>query len=85
MAKKTVGQFEIEDGTLTGPKQYLEEQGDAKVARMLSGNDAGFNAMCMARPDADVEAIFLVALQTDYAGWLGMQQFVAGLLNGGAK
>lgn len=72
MAKKTVGQFTIEGDTLSGPKQYMEEQGDAKLALILKGEDTIFNMTAHLSPD--VETAVLVRLQTDYAGWLGMKQ-----------
>ena len=70
-----VGQFELDEkGVLSGPAAYMKEQGTAKLDRILAGNDAGFNAMTAVRPDIPVGQMVLVALQTDYAGWVGMRQ-----------
>ena len=74
---KTVGKFHIIDGTLYGPAAYMREQGNAKLDNILAGTDAAFNICAGFSPDA--ETAILVALQTDYAGWLGMKQLCASL------
>lgn len=71
---KQVGVFTIENGTLSGPAKYMAEQGNQKLARITSGEDVVFNASLLHSPD--VETGILVAMQTDYAGWLGMQELV---------
>ena len=80
-AVKSAGSFDLlPGGAISGPADYLKAKGDAKLASILSGNDAGFNAMMrFAPPGADLETLVLVALQTDYAGWLGMNGLLAGL------
>ena len=70
--KKTVKRFTIEDGILSGPARYMEEQGNAKLDRILAGEDTVFNMSAHLSPD--VETAVLVALQTDFAGWLGMEE-----------
>lgn len=70
-----VGQFEYKDGAVYGPKDYMTEQGNAKLDAIMAGQAAGFNAMLAARPDVNPVQMVLVALQTDYAGWIGMKQF----------
>ena len=70
--KKQVGAFTIENGTLSGPARYMAEQGSEKLARITRGEDVVFNASMLHSPD--VETGILVAMQTDYAGWLGMQE-----------
>lgn len=77
MKSKTVGAFEIRDGALYGPAEYMREQGNAKVEKILAGNDAVFNFGCVNSPD--VETALLVALQTDYAGWKGTRSLIASL------
>ena len=77
MKSKTVGAFEIRDGALYGPAEYMREQGNDKVERILAGNDVVFNVGCVKSPD--VETALLVALQTDYAGWKGTRQLLASL------
>lgn len=73
MANKiTVGKFEIENGVLSGPAQYMAEQGNAKLDAIMAGNDTVFNMTAHLSPS--VEIAVLVALQTDYAGWVGMKQ-----------
>ena len=74
-----VGQFQIENGALTGPTLYMHEQGNAKLDRILAGGDAGFQAMLLASPTTSLEQMICVALQTDYAGWRGMRQLQEGL------
>ena len=72
MAAKMVGQFTYEDGILCGPKQYVEEKGNALLDKILAGEDTIFNMTKAHSPD--VETAILVRLQTDYAGWLGLKQ-----------
>jgi len=69
----TVGRFTLdEDGTLTGPADYLREQGNEKLDRILSGDDVAFNMTAHLSPS--VEVAILVHLQTDFAGWVGQKQ-----------
>lgn len=70
-----IGEFEYRDGAVYGPKVYMLEQGKTKLDSIMSGQAAGFNAMLAARPDISPVQMVLVALQTDYAGWIGMRQF----------
>ncbi len=72
MAKYVVGRFELEDGILSGPAQYMKERGDALVDAICAGEDVIFNTTAHLSPD--VETAVLVRLQTDYAGWLGIKQ-----------
>jgi len=72
--KKTAGRFTIENGVLEGPGNYMTEKGNAKLDSILSGNDASFNTMVQFGGQRDIEMLVLVALQTDYAGWVGMKQ-----------
>jgi len=69
--------------SLEGPADYMADKGDAKVARMLAGTDAGFNALLACAPTgSDPVMILLVALQTDFAGWLGAKQLNFAALRG---
>jgi len=68
----TVGQFSLKDSILSGPLEYMQDQGNALVDTILSGSDTVFNMTAAMSPT--VEQAVLVRLQTDYAGWLGMQQ-----------
>ncbi len=70
------GTFTIdEEGHLYGPKQYMEEQGNAKLRKILDGKDEVFNMTAHLSPDA--ETALLVHMQTDYAGWLGFRQMLS--------
>ena len=57
---------------MVGPRDYMEEQGNALVDKMLAGEDTIFNMTEGQSPD--IEAAVLVRLQTDYAGWVGMKE-----------
>lgn len=69
----TVGRFRYDHETtdLYGPADYMAEQGNAKLDKMLAGEDAVFNMTAHLSPDP-ITAV-LVALQTDYAGWHGIK------------
>ncbi len=69
---RTVGQFSMEEGILAGPQDYMEQQENALVDKIFAGEDAIFNLTSGHSPD--LETALLVRLQTDYAGWLGMNQ-----------
>lgn len=71
--QKRVSRFTIDDGIISGPAEYMNEQGNAKLDRILSGGDTVFN-MC-AHLSPDIETAVLVALQTDFAGWKGSRDF----------
>ena len=72
MAVIVVGRFTYEDGILLGPRDYMLEQGNALLDKILTGEDTIFNMTKDQSPD--VETAILVRLQTDYAGWLGIKQ-----------
>ena len=67
-----VGEFTYENGTVSGPAQYMTEKGNAKVEDILAGRSAVFN-YGVGLPGANPAQLVLVALQTDYAGWRGMR------------
>lgn len=74
MAKRfEVGRFILEDGALSGPAEYMAEQGNARLESILSGNDVVFNMSAHYSPNT--ETAILVLLQTDYAGWIGARSF----------
>ena len=68
----TVGRFELNDGILSGPADYMNEQGNALVDSIVAGQDLIFNTTTHLSPN--VETAILVRLQTDFAGWLGLKQ-----------
>ncbi len=80
MAVKVVGQFTCEDGILCGPRDYMEEQGNGLLDKILAGEDAIFNMT--KDQSSDIETAILVRLQTDYAGWLGLKQAQGWLKSG---
>lgn len=70
---KKVGEFELDDKkNLWGPAEYLKDQGDKFIKEIMSGKSVVFSAGLIYSPDA--ETALLVALQTDYARYLGMKQ-----------
>lgn len=71
---KTVGRFSIEGETFSGPAEYMKQQGNAKLDKILAGKDVVFNMCCDKSPD--IETAILVSMQTDYAGWIGAQQLI---------
>lgn len=74
-----VGRFIYDEAasTVSGPADYMREQGSARLDAILAGNDPAFNASVQFSPDP-VTAV-LVQLQTDYAGWKGLRDFNARL------
>jgi hypothetical protein len=80
MTLKVIGCFTLEDGILCGPRDYMEEQGNALLDKILVGEDTVFNMTADQSPD--IETAILVRLQTDYAGWLGLKQAAGWLKNG---
>jgi|GEM_PF-2061033 hypothetical protein len=75
----TVGEFEYnpERHSIIGPKEYLDEQGEALLKRIIAGEDFIFNFTAHQSPD--VVTAVLVRLQTDYAGWKGMRDLLQDL------
>ena len=76
MSSKTVGRFTFDDadGTISGPAEYMKAQGFARIARINEGAlSEADRRIIAAAPDA-VTGI-LVALQTDYAGWIGYKSY----------
>lgn len=72
--KKTLKNFSIDlvEGSFSGPKEYMNEQGNAKLDQILAGKCETFNATTHLSPD--LATAILVWMQTDYAGWLGTRQ-----------
>lgn len=69
----TVGAFTYADGTVTGPAEYMDERGEARLAKMLAGEDTVFNAGVRFH-GGDTATLVLVSLQTDFAAWKGMRE-----------
>jgi hypothetical protein len=79
MSATTVGRFKYEGGQISGPAEYMNGAGDVKLEKILSGNDLAYNTMIVASPGTDPVTMILTALQTDFAGWLGQRELIAGL------
>lgn len=75
--KKSVGRFTYENGSISGPRQYMEEQGSALLSRIETGQEPTFNATCHLSPN--IITAILVWLQTDFAGWLGRKELIESL------
>lgn len=73
MSTITVGRFTFDEeaNTVLGPKDYMNERFDTFMAELLAGRSAAFN---YAPRGGDPVRDALVAVQTDYAGWIGVRQ-----------
>jgi hypothetical protein len=60
MTLKAVGHFTLEDGLLCGPCDYMEEQGNALLDKILEGEDTIFNMT--KDQSSDIETAILVRL-----------------------
>jgi hypothetical protein len=79
MPLQVAKQISLEEGVFSGPKDYMDEQGNALLDRIVAGQDTVFNLAKDQSPD--IETAILVRLQTDYAGWLGLKQAEGYILN----
>lgn len=70
----TVGVFTCEDGSVSGPAEYMREQGFERIKKIERGEDVVFN-MGAGGLSPSPEVALLVSLQTDYAGWVGLREF----------
>lgn len=83
---RRAGQFEIvqEPGSsnygVIGPRAYVESaQFQECLAKIQNGESAIVNYGSQFSKSADTLSLILVAIQTDYAAWLGTRELVAGL------
>jgi hypothetical protein len=68
-----VGRFVYENGEISGPADYMRERFPAMKEKIESGNSVVFNyGAAGASPSAIVA--YLVAVQTDYAGYRGQKE-----------
>lgn len=79
MGKAVVGKFEVTmEGTtvsVLGPESYVKSPAYKKaMAKILAGESAVIN---MAPPGYSLEHLIALALQTDYAGYLGEKEILA--------
>ena len=75
-----VGAFKFLQGDsgetfIEGPEDYLQAQGAQLLTHIAAGDDTIFNLTF--GQSATFELAVVVRLQTDYAGWRGLQQFCA--------
>lgn len=77
MSNFTGKNFSIENGTLSGPDNYMTERGNAQIDKVLAGEIPSFAIFLENTPT--VEQALVVWLQTDYAAYLGDKQ-IAGWL-----
>ena len=75
-----VGEFEVSAGAVSGPAAYMNERYPEMIKTIEAGQSAVFNMAC--QQGQPMEVAVAVALQTDYAGWLGMRQFNQALKQG---
>ena len=82
----TVGSFTYNlDGTISGPATYMQEQGSAWLAQINAGNVPMVVREGYRHNGGNVELAILVGIQTDYAGWKGMQSFMDGRAIGAGR
>jgi hypothetical protein len=69
MAAITVGRFswDAETGTLSGPKEFMLERGNALLDQILNGQDLVFNMIAHLSPSIPVAVL---------AAWLGQQELL---------
>jgi hypothetical protein len=72
----TAGRFSFDaaSGQVSGPAEYMRERYDERIQAINAGRDAVAN-MGLAMHGNIVQAV-LVSLQTDYAAWAGMREFI---------
>jgi hypothetical protein len=70
-----VGAFVYENGSISGPADYMREQGFSRIKLIEGGFDHVFNYGVSSGESPSVEVAMLVSLQTDYAGWKGLRDF----------
>lgn len=72
--KKTLKHFSVDlaEGSFSGPKEYMNEQGNNRLDQILAGKSVAFNQTVHLSPNLAIA--ILVHMQTDYAGWLGARQ-----------
>ncbi len=71
-----VGKFTFDptDGTITGPAAYMRSDDYRRcVQSITAGTSHTFRACCEHSPSFEVA--LLVTIQTNYAGWHGMETF----------
>lgn len=76
MIEVGVFKYDPETKEVSGPAEYMREQGFERMRKIERGEDVVFNyGAGGASPSPEVA--LLVSLQTDYAGWKGLRHFNA--------
>ncbi len=71
-----VGEFTYQDGVVSGPAEYMRERGNGRIERILEGTCSVFNAGARFSAGTDTATLVLASLQTDYANWRGVREFL---------
>jgi hypothetical protein len=76
MATLTCGRFTFDPATqmVEGPGEYMADQGNDLLDKIMAGQDSIFSMTAHFSPSAEMAV--LVRLQTDFAGWHGVKQIV---------
>ena len=72
-------QWDESTARLCGPQQYMEERGNTLLHQILEGQDPGFIPVWRQSPN--LITAMLTRLQTDYAGWRGMEDLIDTIQN----
>src|SRR5438270_13028643 len=74
---RKVGAFTMEQGTVSGPADYMAARGHARLRRIEAGDDVVFNDAVSRGVSGNVETAVLGSLQAAYAAYLGEQEMLA--------
>ena len=68
-----VGRFSYQDGKVSGPAQYMNERGGARLDLLNGDMPESLEVMLRFAPDCPDKTIrtILVWMQTDFAAWMG--------------
>lgn len=75
---KKVGEFYVgPDCNIVGPAEYLKSEAFRKCSAKI--DDGSHCLLAMAPEGTDPLTLLGTIFQTDYAAWLGMRRFMAGM------
>ena len=77
MANAMKFSYDAQTNQISGPAEYMKTRYAAMMEQIYSGQSVVFNFSQQGCPGSSVVTGVLVALQTDYAGWLGQRQMDA--------
>lgn len=72
MLNAKAGKFRIENGSFFGPADYMNEEGNDRLNKILAGQDTNVNIMGHLSPN--LETAICVWMQTYYAAWKGAKE-----------